>query len=137
MALIPCQECGKKISDKASACTNCGAPVPVKIKDEEAASLSEDSSPQSPLAPCRICEIEVLRKAYVCPNCGIRNPDIHKNRATNTGLFLFIFMLFLADNYDTWPRLENFLPKFWVSVVILICIGWLWCVCQKLLDKHS
>jgi hypothetical protein len=27
MALIDCQECGKQISDKASACPNCGAPV--------------------------------------------------------------------------------------------------------------
>lgn len=27
MALINCEECGKEISDKASACPNCGAPV--------------------------------------------------------------------------------------------------------------
>lgn len=27
MALIRCSECGKEISDKASACPNCGAPV--------------------------------------------------------------------------------------------------------------
>jgi uncharacterized membrane protein YvbJ len=27
MALIPCDECGKEISEKAAACPNCGAPV--------------------------------------------------------------------------------------------------------------
>ena len=27
MALIKCPECGKEISDKASACPNCGCPV--------------------------------------------------------------------------------------------------------------
>ena len=27
MALIKCPECGKEISDKATACPNCGAPV--------------------------------------------------------------------------------------------------------------
>lgn len=27
MALIKCYECGKEISDKATACPNCGAPV--------------------------------------------------------------------------------------------------------------
>ncbi len=30
MALFPCPECNKQISDKALACTNCGAPVLVK-----------------------------------------------------------------------------------------------------------
>lgn len=27
MALITCPECGKEISDQASVCPNCGAPV--------------------------------------------------------------------------------------------------------------
>jgi predicted amidophosphoribosyltransferase len=27
MALIKCSECGKDVSDKATACPNCGAPI--------------------------------------------------------------------------------------------------------------
>lgn len=27
MALLPCSECGREISDKAAACPQCGAPV--------------------------------------------------------------------------------------------------------------
>ena len=27
MALIKCSECGKEVSDKASNCPNCGAPI--------------------------------------------------------------------------------------------------------------
>ena len=27
MALINCSECGKEVSDKASTCPNCGAPI--------------------------------------------------------------------------------------------------------------
>lgn len=27
MALIKCSECGKEVSDKASSCPNCGAPI--------------------------------------------------------------------------------------------------------------
>lgn len=27
MALIACTECGKEVSDKASSCPNCGAPI--------------------------------------------------------------------------------------------------------------
>ena len=29
MALIKCSECGRDVSDKATACPNCGAPVQV------------------------------------------------------------------------------------------------------------
>lgn len=34
MALIHCSECGKEISDKASACPNCGCPVEVPKQQE-------------------------------------------------------------------------------------------------------
>lgn len=35
MALIICPECGKEISDKASACPNCGCPVDEYNKEQE------------------------------------------------------------------------------------------------------
>lgn len=54
MALIICAECGKQMSDKASACPHCGAPyspAPVEIKCEECGSVL-------PVG------------ADACPNCG-------------------------------------------------------------------
>lgn len=54
MALIICAECGKQMSDKASACPHCGAPyspAPVEIKCEECGSVL-------PVG------------ADTCPNCG-------------------------------------------------------------------
>ncbi len=33
MALINCSECGKQLSDKASACPHCGAPVETMVKE--------------------------------------------------------------------------------------------------------
>ena len=33
MALIPCPECGKEISDQAPACIHCGCPLPLKGPD--------------------------------------------------------------------------------------------------------
>jgi len=33
MPLIKCQECGKEISDQATACPNCGAPTKYGQKD--------------------------------------------------------------------------------------------------------
>lgn len=48
MALIKCPECGKEISDKASACPNCGYPIAIEIPlhgnidDEEEIILSDN-----------------------------------------------------------------------------------------------
>ena len=41
MALIKCPECGKEISDKASACINCGCPVS-EMKPQKPASQNKD-----------------------------------------------------------------------------------------------
>ena len=51
MALIECTECGKMISDKASACPHCGCPVEKKVTCEECGSLF----------PANL---------KACPNCG-------------------------------------------------------------------
>lgn len=49
MALIDCSECGKQISDKASACPGCGAPVqgpshagPKRVKTSEDSLLTRN-----------------------------------------------------------------------------------------------
>lgn len=35
MALIKCSECGKEVSDKASACPNCGAPIIIETSNKK------------------------------------------------------------------------------------------------------
>lgn len=51
MALINCKECGKEISDAATVCPHCGAPV---VKD----------------VYCRKCGTKVPENVKFCPNCG-------------------------------------------------------------------
>ena len=51
MALITCPECGRKISDKATACPHCGCPVAGYIT-------------------CPECGKQVPETAITCPNCG-------------------------------------------------------------------
>jgi len=41
MALINCPECKREISDKASACPGCGAPVGVTANSEEVTTIQE------------------------------------------------------------------------------------------------
>lgn len=42
MALIKCKECGKEISDKATACPHCGCPV--QTTDEAKVEIQEEST---------------------------------------------------------------------------------------------
>jgi hypothetical protein len=42
MALIKCPECGKEISDKASACPNCGCPIASRPTSIKVRCLSDD-----------------------------------------------------------------------------------------------
>lgn len=51
MALINCKECGQEISDNASVCPHCGAPV---IKD----------------VYCPKCGTKVPENIQFCPTCG-------------------------------------------------------------------
>jgi len=44
MALIPCYECSREISDKAPACPHCGASVREAPPDQAARDLSEMGS---------------------------------------------------------------------------------------------
>ena len=53
MALINCKECGQQISDAASVCPHCGAPV---VKD----------------VYCPACGTKVPGNVRFCPHCGGR-----------------------------------------------------------------
>ena len=63
MALINCLECTKEISDKASTCPHCGAPV-VYIKPVEA-------MPETTI--CRDCDKQYPFDAQFCTSCGLMN----------------------------------------------------------------
>lgn len=51
MALMNCAECGKLVSDLASCCPHCGAPVEKKVY-------------------CKDCGEQIAESVNVCPNCG-------------------------------------------------------------------
>lgn len=65
MALIKCPECGKEISDKASACIHCGCPIEQKIyeiidgKQADITFLLDNHIE-------KIVKIKMLREKYGC-----------------------------------------------------------------------
>lgn len=56
MALIICAECGKQMSDKASACPHCGAPY--------------SAAPSAVERKCEECGAVLPNGAEICPGCG-------------------------------------------------------------------
>ena len=55
MALVNCKECGQQISDSASVCPHCGAPI---IKE----------------VFCPNCGAKMPQNLKYCPQCGASNP---------------------------------------------------------------
>lgn len=77
MALVKCPECGKEISDKASACPNCGCPANI-IKEKIEFQKIEDAKPKMVKA-CSCCGLIAWNKNALgykgnyCLECDERN----------------------------------------------------------------
>ena len=90
MALINCPSCGKEVSDKASACPQCGFRL---LKSET------DSAPEVRKNICKDCGNELSEGVDICPNCGrpvhisdeevkeIKSPQQAEPTKTNIHLF--------------------------------------------------
>lgn len=63
MALINCTECGREISDAATVCPHCGAPV---VKDVFCPKCG--TKVQANVKFCPTCGAEIARPAVVCNN---------------------------------------------------------------------
>ena len=62
MSLITCKECGKEVSDQATNCPNCGAPV----------------KPGNSTKFCKHCGEVIDKECIICPKCGKQVEEIHK-----------------------------------------------------------
>lgn len=86
MALITCTECGKEISDKASACPNCGCPIE-HIKPHEETKEQEYSLLHKILYGKTSGAKESFQKGFdntnklQCPKCGGHTIDLWSDSA--------------------------------------------------------
>ena len=105
MALIICPECGKEISDQASACPNCGAPVAKKF--------------------CQHCGEQIDKDCIICPKCGkqvqdLKQPDniIINNSASSSASS--------SAQATASARYRAAVPKNkWVALMLCIFLGWM------------
>jgi len=104
MALIPCSECKKEISDKAITCPQCGVPIP--IEKESSFTLFFGRLIGARQAFCRKCRTPTNHSQYFCKTCGTYFPFPELNKT----IFLFYFFFFIAWVLATsLPRTFGFL----------------------------
>ena len=68
MSLIKCTECGKEISEKATSCPNCGAPI---------------GNVQSNTKFCKHCGESIDKECVICPKCGKQVEELNSNNEKN------------------------------------------------------
>lgn len=77
MAMIKCPECGKEVSDKASACPNCGCPI--------APAQQVQTEPQKiRYKMCKQCGTNMPETDNVCQKCGCIQSQYNPFQATTT-----------------------------------------------------
>lgn len=102
MAIVKCKECGQDVSDTASFCPHCGAPV---VKDMY----------------CSKCGTKLPDNVSFCPNCGAAvNGKYQKDRIL-TALLAIILGMFGAQYFYIGKTTAGIL-----SIVISICSCSVW-----------
>ncbi len=92
MALIKCKECGKEISDTASACVHCGAPI-IKVDKQY----------------CPECKKEY--DGIKCNNCGYLGGNKSTENTTNKrGNFIGIISGLVMLGVSIWLIASVFIP---------------------------
>lgn len=108
MALINCKECGKEVSDAASVCPHCGAPVDKYVY-------------------CRKCGTKVSENTVYCPKCGSRvnaGYDAPNGKDRVTTALLGIFLGTLGIHYFYIGKSTAGI----LTIVLSLCTCGIWSV---------
>ncbi|MCL2004048.1 MAG: hypothetical protein FWG72_08620 [Oscillospiraceae bacterium] len=73
MALIRCSECGRNVSDKASACVHCGCPLTYGSKNQKYEMKAQKIDLKQ-----KKQDLEDSKKTARCPRCGSTSLSAHK-----------------------------------------------------------
>ena len=101
MALIECSECGKMISDKASACPHCGCPVEKKLTCEECGQQLSANDTVCPYCGCPINE--TTTECEITNNNDIEDKTCKQGRRINvTRIVQIVLVCLLVSGGGYW-----------------------------------
>ena len=84
MALIKCEDCGKMVSDRASDCPNCGAPIVKKTLCEECGKEIPNGSTACPACGCPVASVDATTQQIVNQQVQSVPPQITQPAQTHT-----------------------------------------------------
>jgi hypothetical protein len=102
MALVPCAECGRQISDKAAACPHCGnplspapaAPAPVSVATAPGQAVTTEATGKGWKVVQLVGALIMTAGAVAC--------TASKTPGTGTQLFILGMIVFLAGRAGAW-----------------------------------
>lgn len=106
MALITCSECGKEVSDKATACPNCGAPL--------------NNSHEKKF--CKHCGEEIDKDCVVCPKCG---KQVEELKSENQNIVINNSASAAASASATTVVVGGRRKDKWVAFFLCLFLGWI------------
>lgn len=113
MALIRCPECGREISDKASACPGCGCPVKEFGQEEQQKAARELPPEERPeMMECVKCGRKIPTTIAECPFCNY----VYGARNTKSGDINYAFKqkvpLHFKKGISQCKRNEDFVVRY-------------------------
>lgn len=99
MALIKCTECGHEVSDKASACPNCGCPLEKESICNECGQLVPDGVDACPNCGCPIERVKTANQEVVY--------ETRKNIAWIWSLIIALLCLIGGGGFYAYTKLYN------------------------------
>lgn len=97
MALIQCSECGNMVSDNATACNKCGAPIVRVSTSDNGPVVSAIPAPnQQPMQPRQQMPASYQQPAFITTDTGYSHEKAIKTYA-NICFWIFVVLVVLGD----------------------------------------
>lgn len=112
MSLTKCNECGKEVSDRATSCPGCGAPI-------------------SNTKYCKYCGKQIEKDCVVCPKCGKQVESLRddKNIVINNSAS--------ASSISTMPGKKKKKYNILLDLLLICFTGGLWIIWMIVRPKYE
>lgn len=103
MALISCKECGREVSDKATSCPHCGAPIAESNQNTKF---------------CKHCGERIDKECLICPKCGRQVEELHQYNADDK--------IVINNTATATATIINGRQKNkWVALILCVALGYI------------
>lgn len=129
MALIACSECGKQVSDKATACPSCGCPVAASLSYQPISALETPKSHPGGLGhSCPRCQSDYTQAVSALVAQGttagsFQFADINTEGALAVGGGVTASQSQLAQKFDCGPRPVEGGPGLVIVIIALAALA--------------